>query len=140
MAKGSHPIILKRSDRELPFVYYYGGRPNTVDDYLEQNPVMGLLIAQDDTILLERYRYSRRDTDRFLSQSMAKTITGLLVGIALSEGAIHSLDDVAATYVPELQGTEYGSTPIRALLHMSSGVAFSEELRLVRCSIRSMKT
>jgi CubicO group peptidase (beta-lactamase class C family) len=57
---------------------------------------------------------------------MAKTITGLLVGIALSEGAIHSLNDVAATYVPELQGTEYGSTPIRALLHMSSGVAFSE--------------
>ena len=58
---------------------------------------------------------------------MAKTITGLLVGIAASEGAIRSIDDTAAIYVPELAGTEYGATPLRALLHMSSGVAFREQ-------------
>jgi Beta-lactamase len=58
---------------------------------------------------------------------MARTLTGLLVGIAVSEGAIHSIDDTAATYVPEMAGTEYGATPLRALLHMSSGVAFREQ-------------
>jgi CubicO group peptidase (beta-lactamase class C family) len=58
---------------------------------------------------------------------MAKTLTGLLLGIAVSEGAIHSIEDMAATYVPELAGTEYGATPLRALLHMSSGVAFREQ-------------
>ena len=58
---------------------------------------------------------------------MVKTITAMLVGIAVSEGAILSIDDTAATYVPELAGTEYGATPLRALLHMSSGVAFSEQ-------------
>ena len=57
---------------------------------------------------------------------MAKTITCMLLGIAVSEGAIRSIDDPAADYVPELAGTEYGKTPLRALLHMSSGVAFSE--------------
>ena len=56
----------------------------------------------------------------------AKTITGLLVGIPISEGAIRSIDDTAATYVPELEGTAYGATPLRALLHMSSGATFRE--------------
>ena len=76
----------------------------------------GLLIARDDTILFEHYRYARTDKDRLLSNSMAKTITALLVGIAISERAIRSIDDTAATYVPEMAGTEYGATPLRALL------------------------
>jgi CubicO group peptidase (beta-lactamase class C family) len=58
---------------------------------------------------------------------MVKTITAMLIGIAISEGAIHSVDDTAETYVPELKGTEIGHTPIRALLHMASGIAFTED-------------
>ncbi|KAA0695412.1 class C beta-lactamase-related serine hydrolase [Neorhizobium sp. P12A] len=98
----------------------------TLPDYLARNPATGLLIAHDQTILYEHYQYGRTDHDRFLSQSMAKTITAMLIGIAISEGAIHSVDDTAETYVPELKGTEIGSTPIRALLHMASGIAFTE--------------
>ena len=55
---------------------------------------------------------------------MAKTITAMLIGIAAADGAIKSIDDEVATYVAGLAGTEYGRTPIRALLHMSSGVEF----------------
>jgi len=58
---------------------------------------------------------------------MAKTIVGLLIGIAVSEGAIRSIDERAEVYVPELKGTEYGRTPIKALLQMASGVAFRED-------------
>ncbi|HST76192.1 MAG TPA: serine hydrolase, partial [Acetobacteraceae bacterium] len=126
VAKSDRPSPLKRAAEEIQPTYPYDGRVNTVADYLDHNPVMGLLVARDDTILLEHYQYARTDKDRFLSYSMVKTITGLLVGIAVSEGAIHSIDDTAATYVPELAGTEYGATPIRALLHMASGVAFRE--------------
>ena len=57
---------------------------------------------------------------------MAKTITALLIGIAVKEGAIRSIDDLAEIYLPDLKGTEYGRTPIKALLQMSSGVAFSK--------------
>jgi CubicO group peptidase (beta-lactamase class C family) len=57
---------------------------------------------------------------------MAKTITAMLIGIAAADGAIKSIDDDVATYVAGLAGTEYGKTPIRALLHMSSGVDFKE--------------
>jgi CubicO group peptidase (beta-lactamase class C family) len=124
--KAATPLVLKRAAEEIVPVYHYDGRQKAIGDYLDTHPVTGLLIARDDTILFEHYRYARSDQDRFLSNSMAKTITALLVGIAVSEGAIRSIDDVAAAYVPELAGTEYGATPLRALLHMSSGVAFRE--------------
>ena len=120
------PSALKRAVEEIIPVYQYDGRQKAIGDYLDTHPVTGLLIARGDTILFEHYRYARTDQDRFLSNSMAKTITSLLVGLAISEGTIRSIDDTAATYVPELAGTEYGATPLRALLRMSSGVAFHE--------------
>jgi CubicO group peptidase (beta-lactamase class C family) len=98
-----------------------------VAGYLARNPVTGLLLARDDQILFEHYQYGRTDRDRFVSQSMVKSITGLLVGIAISDGAIRSVDDSPEKYVPGFKGSEYGRTPIRDLLHMASGVAFGEE-------------
>jgi CubicO group peptidase (beta-lactamase class C family) len=98
-----------------------------VTGYLSRNPVTGLLIARDDEILFEHYQYGRTDRDLLISQSMVKSITGMLIGIAVSEGAIKSVDDTPDTYVAGFKGTEYGRTPIRDLLHMSSGVEFGEE-------------
>ena len=86
------------------------------------------MIAKDDTILVEHYQYARSDRDRFLSQSMAKTITAMLIGIAVAENKIRSVDDLVSVHVPGLANTEYGKTPIRDSLHMSSGVAFTGKL------------
>ena len=97
-----------------------------LEDYLRRNPTTSLLVARGGTILFEHYQYDRTDTDRFLSYSMAKTVTGMLIGIAVREGAIRSVDQPAADYVPELAGTEYGGTSVRNLLRMASGVAFRE--------------
>jgi CubicO group peptidase (beta-lactamase class C family) len=107
--------------------YFYKRNQSSLTDYLSRNPVTGLLIAKDDRILFESYQYARTDRNRLISQSMAKSIMGILIGIAISEGAIKSVDDIAQTYVPGFEGTEYGKTPIRDLLHMSSGVDFGEE-------------
>ena len=112
---------------EPPITWRFADRDLSLDDFLERNPVTGLLIARGDTILVERYQYGRTDRDRFTSWSMAKTVTSMLVGIAVGEGRIRSVDDPAAAYVPELSGTEYGRTSIRHLLQMSSGVRFSEQ-------------
>ena len=89
----------------------------------EHEEVAARLVARDGVILYEHYQYGRTDADRFLSYSMAKTVTGMLIGIAVREGAIRSIDQRAADYVPELAGTEYGGTSIRDLLRMASGVA-----------------
>lgn len=127
IAKAGTPSVLKTSERELTLTYPYGGQYRNLNDYLDRNPVTGLLVARGDTILYEHYRYGRKDSDKFLSQSMAKTIVGMLIGIAVSEGAIRSIDDLADVYVPELADNPYGQTSIRDLLHMSSGVHFFED-------------
>ena len=120
-------IPLARAAQRTRHSVCFAGLKLTLDDYLNRQPVTGLLIAKDDTILVERYQYGRNEADRMTSFSMAKTLVGLLIGVALKEGAIASVDDLAETYVPGLKDTEYGRTPIKALLLMSSGVAFSED-------------
>lgn len=123
--RAATPWMLKRSQADIR--YSYRGNPSSLQEYLSRNAVTGLLIAKDDQILFEHYQYGRTDRDRLISQSMVKSITGLLIGIAISEGAIKSVDDTPETYVPGFKDTEYGRTPIRDLLHMSSGVEFGEE-------------
>jgi CubicO group peptidase (beta-lactamase class C family) len=117
---------LGRAPVEPPISYQHDGRRADLDDYLNRQPVTGFLVARGGTILVERYQYARTDRHRLTSFSMAKTITGLLVGLAVHDGAIRSLDDNAQDYAPALRGTEYGRTPLRALLQMASGVAFDE--------------
>jgi len=112
---------------EPPITWRWQSIDLTLDDYLARRATTGLLVARGDTILVERYQYGRTDRHRFISFSMSKTVTAMLVGIAVEERAIRSIDDPAATYVSELDGTEYGRTSIRDLLQMSSGVRFSED-------------
>ncbi len=122
--RAATPSHFKCSTAEIHYEFR-GNRLSPVD-YMSRNPVTGLLIAKDDQILFERYQYARTDRDRFVSQSMVKSVIGLLIGIAISEGAIKSVDDAPEAYVPGFMGSEYGRTPIRDLLHMSSGVDFGE--------------
>ena len=120
------PSHLSRVGAEPIFQYNFGGETHTLDDYFAHNPVTGLLVARGDSILIERYQYGRNDRHRFTSSSMAKTVTSMLVGIAITEGHIRSVDDPADAYVSALSGTEYGVSSLRHLLQMSSGVRFVE--------------
>jgi CubicO group peptidase (beta-lactamase class C family) len=123
--KASTPSRLVRV-AEPRITWTVWGEDHTLDDYLARNPTTGLLIARGDQILVERYQYGRTDQHRFTSWSMAKTVTAMLIGIAIGERHIRSVDDLAAAYVAELAGTEYGRTSLRHLLQMSSGVRFNE--------------
>ena len=125
--RAAAPSSLGRPSSEPQVRYDYRGESLELDQYLARNPTTGLLIARGDTILVERYQYARNDRHRLTSFSMAKTVTSTLIGIAIAEGRIRSIDDPASAYVPALAGTEYGRTPIRHLLQMSSGVRFLEE-------------
>src|SRR5678815_308925 len=91
------------------------------------HPNTGLMVLKGDTVLAERYQYDRTAQNRFESASVAKTVLGMLVGIAIQEKKIASIEDKAEKYVPDLKGHPYGETSIRHLLTMSSGVRFREE-------------
>lgn len=106
--------------------YVHAGVHYSLADYLEHLPVTGLLIAKDDQILYEGYQYGRTDRDRLTSQSIVKSMVGMLAGTAVSEHAIRSVADAAGRYVPELKDSDYGKVTVRDLLHMSSGVTCEE--------------
>jgi CubicO group peptidase (beta-lactamase class C family) len=122
VAPAAQPWEFRRASPAPEITYVHAGSHYLLKDYLEHLPVTGLLIARDDQILYEGYQYGRTDRDRFTSQSIAKTIVGMLVGIAVSEHAIASTADTASKYVPELKDSDYGKVSVQDLLHMSSGV------------------
>lgn len=117
-----------RAESEPDIHYDFGGKSFSLADFLAHLPVTGLLVVRDDTILAEHYQYARSDRDRFVGNSMTKTLVGLLLGQAIAGGRIKSVDDHAAAYVKPLEGTPLGDTPLRALLQMSSGVGLNEEM------------
>lgn len=126
VAKSSVLQPLPRATAVPDLQYRYRNATYSLEEYLDRRRVTGLLILKDGQIVFERYRYGRSDDARFLSFSMAKSVTSLLMGVALDQGQVKSLDDVAATYVKELEGSAYGQTRLRDLLRMSSGVTFTE--------------
>ena len=117
---------LGRAASEPQVRYRFQGEDGSIDAYLSRNRTTGLLVMKGDMVLVERYQYDRTPAHRMTSMSMAKTVVAMLVGIALHEQRIASLDDRAEDYVRELRGTPYGETSIRDLLRMSSGIRFSE--------------
>ena len=129
--------------RELKRAAPDAGLEQLLDRFLDAHPNTGLLVLKGDTILAERYQYERTERHRLASASVAKTVLGMLVGIALHENKIRNLDQKALEFVPELAGHPYGDATLRELLTMSSGIAFSETalsrrdvLSLVRNTIR----
>jgi CubicO group peptidase (beta-lactamase class C family) len=88
--------------------------------------VAGLLVLHDGRIRLERYALGYDSTKRWTSQSVSKSITSTLVGAALKDGYIKSLDDPVTRYIAGLRGSAYDSVSVRQLLTMTSGVRWSE--------------
>jgi CubicO group peptidase (beta-lactamase class C family) len=118
--------VVKKSDNPMLLTRAAAEPSLGLHKFLDENRNTGLLVMRGDTVLAERYRYERKPEHLFASMSMSKTVVAMLVGIALSEKKIGSIDDLAEKYVPDLKGHPYGETPIRHLLTMSSGVKFVE--------------
>jgi CubicO group peptidase (beta-lactamase class C family) len=126
LVKSASPLPLPKAASEPSIEYRFEQQTYTIDDFLARQRITGLLLIKDGEILVERYQYDRTAANRFLSQSMAKSIVSLAVGMALAEKKIASLDDTVAKYAPKLAGSAYGETTIRNILKMSSGVPFNE--------------
>jgi CubicO group peptidase (beta-lactamase class C family) len=95
-------------------------------DYLADNRVAGLLILKDGKVAFEDYELGTTPNTRWTSYSMSKSIAGTLVGAALNQHLIHSLDDPLTQYVPQLKGGVYDGVTVRNMLQMASGVQWNE--------------
>ncbi len=95
------------------------------------------LVAWGDTLIYEEYWGDHDQEQISNSFSMAKSVVSLLVGVALEEGKIKSLDEPVANYLPEFEGDKKNIT-IRHILTMSSGLSWSESYVSPFCDVAEL--
>lgn len=124
--KGLRVHALDRG-RPIP-AFERGGRgASDFEAFLAAQRVRGVLVLQDGRIRLERYVAPHSRSTRWNSFSIAKSVTSTLVGAALKDGYIRSLDEPVTSYIKSLRGSAYDDVTIRQLLTMTSGVRWNED-------------
>ena len=104
----------------------FDGETRDFERFAQDTFTNAMLVLKNGEIVFERYRNRMLPETRHIAFSMTKTITAMLVGIALDKGEITSLDDPAEQYVPQLAGTGYEGVTVRQILQMRSGVDYDE--------------
>lgn len=99
---------------------------NPFDNYLEDNKTVAFLIIKNDTIQYEKYFKGYDKQSIVPSFSMAKSVTSILIGCAIDEGLIKSVDEPITNYIPELTKNGFNKVTIKHLLQMTSGIKFNE--------------
>ncbi len=112
---------------ELPTTYGFQGQERSTEKFLLDTDTAALLVLVDGTIRSERYLLSGGPNVNWLSMSVAKSFVSCLVGIAVDERKIRSIDDPISDYVPVEPGSAYDGVPIRTVLQMSSGARWNED-------------
>ncbi|MFY8074223.1 MAG: serine hydrolase domain-containing protein [Sphingorhabdus lacus] len=98
-----------------------------VEAYMQAQRTAGLVIVQDGKIRMEKYGLGFTGNGKWTSFSVAKSFTSTLVGAAIKDGYIKSIEDKVSTYIPDLKGSAYDDVTIRQLLTMTSGVKWNED-------------
>lgn len=99
----------------------------TVDAFIKAQNVAGLIVLQQGAVRLERYARGLDRDGRWTSFSVAKSFTSTLVGAAIRDGYIKSVDEPVTRYIPDLAGSAYDGVTIAQLLTMTSGVKWNED-------------
>jgi CubicO group peptidase (beta-lactamase class C family) len=134
---GPRAHVLGRG-RPLPAFETGGPRATDFDGFINAERVRGVLVLQDGKVRLERYAPPHSAATRWNSFSIAKSITSTLVGAAIKDGHIQSLDHSVTRYIKALQGSAYDDVTVRQLLTMTSGVKWNEDYTDVNSDVARM--
>lgn len=121
---GDQPSVLNDADVKIVPQWEDG---TTLDSYIEDNKVAGVIVVHNGDVKLEAYGLGADRNTLWTSYSVAKSISSMLVGIALKDGFIKSIDDELKNYISELDGYDYGNVTVRQLLTMTSGIDWNED-------------
>lgn len=125
--RGDHVHALPLAEKQLTnFTFMSGGQEYDLYDYLAIGRVSGLLVLKDGEITFEKYFLGNDENTRWMSMSVVKSMVSVLVGAAIKDGAIESIDDNVADYLPQFKGTAYDGVSVKQLLQMTSGVGWNE--------------
>ncbi|MEE4014808.1 serine hydrolase [Roseibium sp. FZY0029] len=106
--------------------YEIDGKKLTLEEALESTSTNALVVVKDGNVVFETYRNGSDENTRFLTFSVAKSYVSTLIGMALADGSIKSLDDKVTDYLPDMKGSGYDGPTLRDLLRMRSGVEWLE--------------
>ncbi len=134
---GQHPHTLE-GGQPLAAFETAGDRANDFARFMSAERVRGVLVLQDGKVRLERYAPPHSAATRWNSFSVAKSITSTLVGAAIKDGSIKSLDDPLTRYITALHGSAYDDVTVRQLLTMTSGVKWNEDYTDVNSDVARM--
>lgn len=111
----------------MPTSFTYKGQVVDTQTFLSDTDTAALLVLKDGNVVFEEYWLTGGRDVTWLSMSVAKSFVSALVGIAVSEGDIESIQDPVTTYVPELAESAYAGVSIKDVLQMSSGARWNED-------------
>lgn len=125
--KGSSTTKLAPKARQFEyFEYSESDKVHDFYDYLAVGRVSGLLVLHEGEVAYERYLLGNNERTRWMSMSVVKSITAILIGVAIQDGQIKHIDDPIVDYLPEFKGSAYDGVTVRQILQMSSGVSWNE--------------
>lgn len=128
LKSGTQPYPLLPTQRDLDgFQYKFSKKKYSINDYMDLNNTAGLIAVKKGKVILERYKLGNDADSRWISFSVAKSVVSMLIGAALKDGYITSLDDPVVDYLPRLRGSTYDGVTIRNILNMASGVRWNED-------------
>jgi CubicO group peptidase (beta-lactamase class C family) len=119
-------LFPERNTVILPKEFKYENKLFNTQKYLDSSYTQGFLVLHEDSISYESYYLGQNKNTRHISWSVAKSFVSALMGIAIDEGFIKSIEDNVEKYLPELSKSGYNGVKIRELLQMSSGIKFDE--------------
>ena len=107
--------------------FEFNGSNKSLNTFLDESSTTGLIVLKDGVLRHEQYRNGGSSESLFTSWSVAKSFVATVIVMAQKEGLIDSLDDKAEKYAPQYAGSDFGSSSLKSLLAMSSGIEFNED-------------
>lgn len=138
ISKGASAFKFKRDLTTLPETFTFEGKEYQTKLFLEDTKTSGFLVIKNDAIKFEQYYLGSNEDTRLSSNSMGKSVVSALMGIAVDEGFIDSIEDPLSKYIPEFRNTQLADIPIKACLQMASGINFDEETDMSTYSMRTL--
>lgn len=126
--KSDYPLSLSYElDDFSDISYRYKNNTYTIQDYINKFKVGGLIILRNGKILHEEYNFGNNQESRWISFSVTKSVTSMLLGAAIKDGFIKNVEEPVVTYLPHLIDSSYKDVTIKQVLHMSSGIKWNED-------------
>lgn len=128
ISAGKNVLELPLALKDLSAVQYtLEGRQYSLEDHMRSLHVGGLLVLQKGKVVYENYGLDNNEESRWIAFSVAKSVTSMLIGAAIQDGYIDSVQDLVTDYLPQLKGSAYANTTIENVLNMASGVDWNED-------------